>query len=238
MALKLGLIAPPTNTVNQAEWERMAPAGVSFALVRMPLHADTDSEEGKKALYADLQEAISELAKYRPDAIAYGCTAGSMVLPLDTIPAFIQKASGVPGIATAPALVHACRALNLSRISLATPYHDALNEHERQFFAANAIEVVQMKGLGIGAGGPQEYVNIARVAKQKVYEHCRSADVPVAQGMIISCTDFAALEAIPRLEAELGKPVISSNLATFWMTLRVAGFRDLLQGFGTLLTAR
>ena len=237
MALKLGLIAPPTNTVNQAEWERMAPPGVSFVIARMKLHADSASEEGKKALYADLRTAIAELATHLPDAIAYGCTAGSMVLPLDTISAFIQQASGVPGVATAPALVHACRALNLSRISLATPYHDALNDHEREFFAANDIEVVQLKGLGIGAGGPHEYVNIARVAKQQVYEHCRSTDVPAAQGMIISCTDFAALEAIPRLEAELGKPVVSSNLATFWMTLRAAGFGDPLPGFGTLLSA-
>lgn len=235
MALKLGLIAPPTNTVNQTEWERMAPPGVSFAIARMKLHADSASEEGKNALYADLRKAIGELAEHRPDAIAYGCTAGSMVLPLDTIPAFIQKVSGVPGIATAPALVHACRALNLSRISLATPYHDALNEHERDFFAANDIEVVQLKGLGIGAGGPHEYVNIARVAQQKVYEHCRSTDVPAAQGMIISCTDFAALEAIPRLESEISKPVISSNLATFWMTLRAAGFQGALQGWGSLL---
>lgn len=238
MKLKLGLIAPPNNSVNQAEWERMAPEGVSLAIARMKLHADTDSDAGKKALYADLTIAMAELARHSPDVIAYGCTAGSMVLPLDTVPAFIRRVSGVPGVATSPALVHACRALKLSSISLATPYHDALNEHEREFFAANGIEVVKLKGLGIGAGGPQEYVNIARVAKQQVYEHCLSTDAPAAQGMIISCTDFAAMEAIPRLEAELGKPVVSSNLATFWMALRSAGFDEALKGWGSLLSVQ
>ena len=51
----------------------------------------------------------------------------------------------------------------------------------------------------------------------------------------MSCTDFAALEAIPRLEAELGKPVVSSNLATFWAALRAAGWREPIKGFGRLL---
>ena len=48
----------------------MAPAGVVFALVRMPLHTD------KQALYADLRKALHELAPRKPDVIAYACTAG------------------------------------------------------------------------------------------------------------------------------------------------------------------
>jgi maleate cis-trans isomerase len=60
-------------------------------------------------------------------------------------------------------------------------------------------------------------------------------DVPKADGLVISCTDFPTLDAIPRLEAELGKPVISSNTATFWHALRSAGIRDRFAGFGRLL---
>ena len=45
---------------------------------------------------------------------------------------------------------------------------------------------------------------------------------------------FRGAEAIPRLEAELGKPVISSNPATFWMPLRAAGFPAALQARGSL----
>lgn len=231
MALRIGLIVPPTNTVNEAEWKRMAPQGIGFPLVRMPLHSGDDDH----ALYADLKIALEELRAAKPDVVAYACTAGSMVLPLDTIPAYIEKEAGVPGVATAPALVHACRALHLTRVAVATPYHDALNEHERQFLEACGIEVKSLRGLGIGAGGPHEYVEIARVPREQVYEHCRATDVPEADGMIISCTDFAALEAVPRLEAELGKPVVSSNLATFWVALRTAGVKDRLPGFGSLL---
>lgn len=230
MAASLGLIVPTTNTVNEIEWKRMALPGMRFPLARMALHA-----HGDESLHADLRKAIRELEAQQPDVIAYACTAGSMVQPLDSLAAYIEKQSGIKGVATAPALVHACRALGLRRIALATPYHDALNEHEKCYLAENDIEVRSMRGLGIGAGGAHEYVRIARVPKEVIYEHCRSADVPQAEGLVISCTDFPTLEAIPRLEAELGKPVISSNLATFWQALRAAGVPTRIAGFGRLL---
>lgn len=233
MAASLGLIVPTTNTVNELEWKRMALPGMRFPLVRMALHA-----HGDEALYRDLQKAIEELKPRNPDVIAYACTAGSMVQPLDSLAAWIEKQSGAKGVATAPALVYACRALGLQRIALATPYHDALNEHEKRFFEENGIRVLAVKGLGIGAGGAHEYVRIARVPKETIYDHCRSVDVAEAQGVVVSCTDFPTLEAIARLEAELGKPVVSSNLATFWQALRAAGVSTRVAGFGRLLEVR
>ena len=226
---KLGLIVPTTNTVNEAEWRRMAPPGITFALVRMVLHTDSH------ALYGDLEKAIAELAPHKPDVVAYACTAGSLVLPLDAITGRMQQQARVPCVATGPALVHACRALGMRKIALATPYHDALNRHEAHFLAQCGIEVLSMRGMGIGAGGPHEYTRIAKVPKEEVYAHCKAADVPAADGMIVSCTDFRALEAIPRLEAELRKPVISSNLATFWAALGAAGLRHPISGVGKLL---
>ena len=232
MAASLALIVPTTNTVNEMEWQRMALPGMRFPLARMALHAHPD-----EALYRDLRKAMAELVPHRPDVIVYACTAGSMVQPLDSLAAFIEKASGIKGVATAPALVHACRALGVSRIALATPYHDALNRHEQTFFEENGIRVLDMAGLGIGAGGPHEYVQIARVPKETIYAHCLAADVAAAQALVVSCTDFPTLDAVARLEAQLGKPVISSNTATFWHALRTAGIGAPIHGFGRLLEA-
>jgi maleate isomerase/arylmalonate decarboxylase len=232
---KLGLIVPPTNTVNEAEWAQMLPRGVTVHATRMPLHTDTQTEAGRAALFADVRHAAGTLAQAGPDVIVYACTAGSMSRPLDALTDFITAQTGVPAVATAPARVYAARALGLHRVALATPYHDRLNEHEVQFLAENGITVVSLRGLGIGAGGPEEYVRIARLAPEQVFAHCLGADVPAAQGLIISCTDFATLHSLPVLESRLGKPVISSNLASFWRTLRMAGIEDALTGFGSLL---
>ena len=232
---KLGLIVPPTNTVNEAEWARMAPAGTSVHVTRMKLHGDSSSRESERELYADIEKATRDLAAAALDVIAYGCTAGSMVLPLSKLTDYMAGIAGVPCVATAPSLVHACRALGVERIALATPYHDALNAHERDFLAVNGIEVVALKGLGLGAGGPHEYVRIARVTKGEVMEHALSVDCPEAQALMISCTDFATLEAVPQLERALGKPVVTSNQATFWAALRAAGVDDRFESLGRLL---
>lgn len=230
MAASIGMIVPPTNTVNEAEWKRMAPE-LRFPLLRMPLHAHADD-----AFFADLKVFLGKILPEKPDVIAYACTASSMVLPLDRLPKFIEKETGVPGVATAPALVLAARALGLRRIAVATPYHDALNQHEREFLEACGLEVLAIRGLGIGAGGPQEYVKIARVTPEEVLAHCRASWVPGADGMIVSCTDLRTLESLPQLEREFGKPVLSSNGATLWAARRAAGLGP-LQGCGSLLAA-
>lgn len=233
--MKIGLIVPPQNSVNELEWRRMLPPGVDFGVVRIPLHADTESAEGKRHLHADLQKALDQLAPGKPDVVAYACTAGSMTLPLDSLTNAMTQMCGKPCVATAPALIHACKKLNLKKVAVATPYHDALNAHEVEFFKKSNIEVLKIRGLGIGANGPHEYVNLAKVPKEQVYEHARGTWVPGADGMVVSCTDFASLEAIPRLERQLSRPVISSNTATLWNALRAAGVETRLSGFGRLL---
>jgi maleate isomerase/arylmalonate decarboxylase len=225
------MIVPPTNTVNEAEWKRIAP-DLRFPLLRMPLHAHAD-----ETFFSDLRESLHQLRMKKPDVVAYACTATSMVLPLETLPEFIEKEAGVPGVATAPALVLAARELGMKKVAVATPYHDALNEHETEFLEACGLEVLGIRGLGIGAGGPHEYVRIAKVSPEQVFAHCRSAWMPGADGMIVSCTDLRTLETLPRLERELGKPVVSSNLATLWLALRKAGAARAVRGFGRLLEA-
>ena len=232
---KLGVIVPPTNTVNEAEWHRMAPDGVTVHSARMPLHEDTTSDAGRKALHADIDRAVGDLAQADVDVVAYGCTAGSMVHPVEALGDYMTEQCGIAAVTTAAALIQALGALGVRRIAVATPYHDALNEHERKFLTQAGIEVLGIKGLGIGQNGAAEYRNIARVPPQAVYRHVKSADHPDAEAMLISCTDFATLEILPVLERDLGKPVISSNQATFWAAIRKAGLQDRFDGFGELL---
>lgn len=232
---KLGLIVPPTNTVNEAEWARMAPEGVTVHSVRMPLHADAHTEAGLAALHADIAKAVADLRQARVDVVAYGCTAGSMVIPPESLPDRIGEMAGVPGVTTAAAIVRALRDLGVRRVSVATPYHRALDEHERAFLTANGFEVLSIRGLGIGAGGPQEYVRIAETPLAAVDRHARDSFVPGSDALLITCTDFPTLPLLTALEADLGVPVVTSNQATFRAAVRAAGVRDRFEGFGRLL---
>lgn len=232
---KLGVIVPPTNTANEAEWNRMVPEGVTVHTARMPLHTDTTSAHGKKSLYDDVGKFSRDLAQAGVSVVAYGCTAGSMVTPMEQLPDFMRKEIGLPAVTTAQSLVAALRALGVKKVAAATPYHDALNDHEIHFLADQGIETVAMRGLGIGANGPAEYRLIARVPLDQVYAHARGAFHADADALLISCTDFATLPLIERLEREIGKPVVTSNQATFWAALRAAGVDDRIDGCGALL---
>ena len=231
---KLGLITPPTNTVNEAEWSRMLPEGVTFHTHRMPLHPDSSSEEGKAGLMRDLQSVCGLLKQARVDAIAYACTAGSMINPVESLPTALTAAVGVTAVTTSAAIVRGLRALGATVLSVATPYHEALNHHETVFLRENGFEVASLVGLGIGAGGPAEYVQIAETSLERITAHVRAAFVPGSDAILITCTDFPTLPLIATLEEEFGVPVVTSNQATLWAMLRAVGIDDRLSGCGRL----
>ena len=226
---KIGVIVPPTNTVNEAEWQRLMPPQVTFHTTRMRLHAEPAH------LWEDLAGAVGMLTPARPDVIAYACTAGSMISPPQSVTDRMAGIAGVPCVTTASAMVQALEYLGARRVVIATPYHDALNTHEVAFLAACGIETLAIAGLGIGAGGPHEYPQIAETPIEQVYRHAAAVWREGAQALLISCTDFPALPLVPRLEAELGVPVVTSNTATLWAALRLAGVGDAIAGGGRLL---
>jgi maleate cis-trans isomerase len=232
---RLGLIVPSTNTVNEAEWTRMMPPGVTFHTQRMRLHGDTTSPDGLRGLHADLDAAIAMLTPALVDVAAYACTAGSMVTPAAGLPEALSARNGVPCVTTAAAIIDALGALGARRISVATPYHDALNDHEVHFLAGHGVETLRIAGLGLGANGPQDYPLIARTPLDAIAAHARAAFVPGSDALLITCTDFPALPLIEGLEEELGVPVVTSNQATLWAALRAAGLmHETIPGAGRL----
>jgi maleate isomerase/arylmalonate decarboxylase len=233
---KLGLIVPPTNTVNEAEWSRLVPAGVTFHTHRMPLHLGANTPEGRAELLHDLSGVVGLLKQARVDVVAYACTAGSMMNPVNGLPDEIAARNDIAAVTTSAAIVAALKVLNVRRLSVATPYHAALNDHETHFLEENGFTVERLIGLGIGAGGPSEYPLIAQTPLEKVRETARACFVPGSEALLITCTDFPTLPLIAGLEAEFGVPVVTSNQATLWASLRAAGITDSVAEAGTLFS--
>lgn len=231
---KIGLIVPPTNTVNEAEWNKWAPEGVSIHSTRMPLHTNTESEAGKKELHDDLKIAVSYLAQADVSVIAYGCTAGSMISPRHSLPDFMEEISGIPCVTTAASIADALEALNIKSIAIATPYHEALNQDEKLFFEGQEFKVTDIKGLGYGAGGAEEYRSIHLLSEEEIIELVVSVDSPDAEAIMVSCTDLPVMPLIHTLEEKLQKPVVTSNQSTFWACLRTAGITDPFENQGKL----
>jgi maleate cis-trans isomerase len=230
---KVGVIVPPSNTVNEAEFNRFAPAGVSFHFTRSPLHPDPAADDFQEML-GDVKRAMGDLAACRVDYATYACTAGSMACPSDRLLGTMSEAGNIGANSTAQAIVAALSALGVGRISMASPYTDETNAHESHYLEDHGIQVLATAGLGLNTS-LENIQKISRVPPAEVFEHANSVDHPDAEALLICCTDFNTFDAIEPLEKQLGKPVVSSNSATLWHSLRSAGITDRIDGLGSLL---
>ena len=60
------------------------------------------------------------------------------------------------------------------------------------------------------------------------------ADCADAEGIFISCTNLPTSNIIERLEQALGKPVVTSNQASMWLSLRKMGVDSEVPNAGKL----
>jgi len=233
---RIGLVVPSTNTVAETEFWRLAPAGLTVHTSRMPFFAERSAapfEEMERHLPRVLEEAVSAT----PDVIAYGCTASSAKGDPAVMEGELTALSRRPTATAAAALLAALAALGARRIALLTPYPPALNAKECVFFAKNGIEVVAEESVIVDEA-QLSLRNMCLVPTDLLVERAialgRDARI---EAVLLSCADMATLEAIPAIEAALGKPAISSVQALFWRALRLAGLTDPIANAGRLLAA-
>lgn len=231
---KIGVITPEVNTVTEPEFGQMAVDGVTFHFSRMPIHRQPEKDD-YRMLFDDLDRHAGSLANCGLDVITYNCTVGSMACPAEILLPHLGEAGNAKPVATASAVLEALRTLGVSRISLATPYPPEVNDHEKSYMAARGVEVVAMAGMTF-PNAKVEGRSFAEVSPEEIFAHACAVDRPAAEAIFLSCANFGSAGVIQRLEDKLRKPVISTNSATCWASLRAAGINDHVEGFGRLLS--
>jgi len=217
---RLGLIIPSSNTTNEPEFYRHLPDGVSLHTARM--HLRKANAETLERMADEVDRCADLLATAEVDAVAYGCTTGSLVKGAgydERIEASIRERADVPAVATAASVKRAFDALGLSSLAITTPYITELNEREERFLEEAGYDVVDIEGLGL-----EDNQAIGDRGPETAYRRARALDYDDAvDGVFISCTNYRTFEVIERLEADIGKPVVTSNQATLWDALRTMG---------------
>ncbi|HKZ94949.1 MAG TPA: aspartate/glutamate racemase family protein [Candidatus Bathyarchaeia archaeon] len=214
--LKLGLLVPSSNTTMEHEFRAMLPQEASVHVARIRLKRVVASE--LRAMEKEVRDEALKLADADVHVIGFGCTTGSLVAGYgydEKIVKHIEKVAKKPAVATAGAVVQAMKALGLSRISVATPYTEAINELERQFLERSGFIIDRMIGLGL-----IDNLEIGKTKPETLISLVRKADSSRSDGVFISCTNLPTISIISRLEETLEKPVVSSNTATLWAMLK------------------
>ena len=229
---RIGLIVPSLNVTIEPEFNAFAPQNISIHATRLLL--EKGERNNLERMAKRTEEACDLLSSAKVNVIAYACTTGSLVNGLEGEKDLLRRMQSrvdVPVVTTAGAVVSALKEMNLKKVGLGTPYTDKLNEVEVDFLEASGIHVTKVKGLGCVTGEdlhkypPSETKRLAKQVNSKE-----------AQGVFLSCTDLKTFTVISSLEKELRKPVVSSNVATLWATLKAMGYNgEKISGHGSLL---
>ncbi|HEY4774263.1 MAG TPA: aspartate/glutamate racemase family protein [Xanthobacteraceae bacterium] len=229
---RIGIVYPGAGFIHLGDFHKLAPAGVAVGACGVPRHKDESAETMMK-LDEHAVAAAKVVAGSHPDVIAWVCTAGSFLKGKGHDERLIKElveATGVPCTTTSTAVKTALKHLGVERLALATPYPDEVNAIEKKFLEDNGFAVVSCDGLNLVDNNI-----LAHLPPPVIYRLAKAVDVPEAQGVFISCTGIDALDVIEALEQDLGKPVITSNQATYWQAFKMAKVRDPVQGYGRLM---
>jgi maleate isomerase len=212
----IGIIAPFDLALERELW-RWAPLEVSLHLARTPYEPVPVSVEMAE-LVSDavhLTAATRNVLHVDPEVIAYLCTSGSFIKGLAyerSLVDTICHAGAADAVTTSGALVEAISKLEITRMSVITPYDETLTTKLHEFLDEAGCTTIRSDHLGLGGG-------IWKVSYRTIAERIINADDPLAQAIFVSCTNLPTYDLIEPLEQALGKPVLTANQLTMWACL-------------------
>ncbi|MBI4183969.1 MAG: maleate cis-trans isomerase [Proteobacteria bacterium] len=231
---RVGLLIPSSNTNIEPEYYAVMPRSVSLHFGRLIVTKVDD--EGLALQDRDVDYQAKLLGTARVEVILFCQTAASWYLGLDydaRLRSRIEAASGRPALTAAKTILDALQALGVGRVALATPFIPEVNAVSTRFLEGAGLKVVAAEGLGM-----TDNFSIVTLKPDTLLDLARRADRPEAEAIIMPGGNMPCLAIAERAESELGKPVVTTNMAGIWALLRHLGVAKPIQGFGRLLRER
>jgi maleate isomerase len=206
---RAGVLVPWANMVVEAELHRVTGTTVTWHFSRLVPGSRTTGLDGRflTGLLAAVPGALAQLAALPLTRAYLACTSAAFAYP--DLAMQVRAESQLQLVSAFDAITAALACLDAARVALFTPYPDEVTALEAAMLAEAGFSVTCAAGLGLGDGyGTITHRQIAELARSVGGAVIRNADA-----VVLSCTGWPTLGLIPELQQELGRPVISSNLA-------------------------
>ncbi|MBX5014433.1 arylmalonate decarboxylase [Rhizobium lentis] len=227
---KIGFVLLAMEQTVEEDMLKLAPDGVGVHFQRAPMANKVDVST-LAAMASGIGDAAALIVpEVQLDVICYGCTSGSVVIGEDKV--FTELNRGAPGAKPTSIITGVMRALSAvkaKKITIATPYLDPVNEIERAYMQERGFDILNIQGLNI-----ENDEDMVRITPDYVFDFAKQIDRADSDAIFISCSALRSIDIIQALEAETGKPVITSNQAMMWDCLRLAGVNDRSDEYGRL----
>lgn len=220
LAKRVGLIILATDHTTEPDFQRMvASNGIGLYTSRIP-YANPTTPDNLRRMLGPLSEGAGIILPDEDlDVVCYSCTSASVVIGDDAIEAAIKQAKpNAPVVTPTRAAVKGLQVLDARRISILTPYTIETSTPMADYFAAKGFDIASFTCFGL-----DDDREMARISPQSLISAAREATASDADALFISCTAVRAASVAAEIEQAIGKPVVTSNLATAWATLRICG---------------
>jgi maleate isomerase len=233
----LGVLTPQANTTVEPEISLLLPDG--FGMISARLTSDRSGMNDRLIDYFDhMETTASRFANAPLGVVGFACTGASYLAGVQRESHKIEAATqqlGVPLITTGRAIADAVRALSARKLSIISPYGDALTESCLDYWRQHGFDIAQVAQIRQDEKAFHPIYahsgDVALTALRQI-EADLSGDVVVMLGT--GLPTLAALAAAPTL-ASGRVPVLSSNLCLAWRMVCTAGGtaadRDSLQSW-------
>ena len=229
---RIGLLALSTDLTIERDFQSICHSLPINLFVNRIHNENPLTKENLLKMYDQL-ESITEkiLPGEKINTVAYGCTSGTIAIGEDKVKEKIQLAK--PGCHVTTPITSAIKAfnkMNVKKIAVFTPYPESVNKTISEYLIKKNINVMSFSTFNLDLD-----VDFARVDPKYLSEILTKLNINDADALFVSCTALPALEILDEVEKKINKPVFSSNQTLIWDTIRSAGYKPSVEGYGKLL---
>ena len=229
---RIGLLALSTDLTIERDFQSICHS-LPINLFVNRIHNENPLTKENLLKMHDQLESITEkiLPGEKINTVAYGCTSGTIAIGEDKVKEKIQLAK--PGCHVTTPITSAIKAfnkMNVKKIAVFTPYPESVNKTISEYLIKKNINVMSFSTFNLDLD-----VDFARVDPKYLSEILTKLNINDADALFVSCTALPALEILDEVEKKINKPVFSSNQTLIWDTIRSAGYKSSVEGYGKLL---
>jgi maleate isomerase len=237
---RIGWINPRVNSdIEVYDFYQAAPKDVVLVVNSLTV-VDSDRKEEVEASLALVERAVTHLNLSRVNLVMMNGAPVHLHFGNDGHETILQRmraASKVPVTTSSKALAESLHSLGAKRILVVSSWRREsthLSTNLRNYLLSEGVEISGVEGIGRQLQSYEKlqmtpaaiYANVVSVAKNH----------PHVDAVYIQSGTMAALPIIEALEQTIAKPVISSNSASIFSSLKALGVKA-NRGYGKLLSS-
>ena len=235
----LGVIVPDDGPFDY-EWYRLDRWLPAHGLGHVTVHTEGSQADGymnpeslaQTGSHDALRAPARRLAERGAGALVWACTSGSFIGGLRCAreqTEWLRCETGLPATSTSIALAEAAKRVGAGEIDLLCTYTAPVAAVLVGLLEASGLEVRHWRALEAAHSEDSVAVPVER-AVNEFHRAYPSAVRP----LLVPDTSCNTLDLVERLEADLGRPVITANAASLWHGLRLLGVDTRGGGVGRL----